>query len=331
MNSLKKIQVSNNSLLNWVLQSKDNFNDLPFYTKDMFCNHLEVAYSNQETTSCNSKINTQKFKVSDYKQYPVIKEISSLINENSELFLHFFLHGSFGDMKISKGWSDFDSMAVITKESLDYNNRNKMLDVSKKIDKLMRNIDPYQHHGIHFIHENEMSSYPNLYMPINLFEDSKCLTGKEHFYYSRIDSKNYEINRIYGILKTLKHAGQTGILNHHPKNNVYLLEDYENISTMYQLKYFLCVIMLLPTLWINCFDNYCKKSDSFSIIKKYFNEKDLELLNKASMIRETWGTKSNNSENNKIPIWLMNILGGQYLKRGEILATRFESELNRRL
>ena len=63
MNSLKKIQVSNNSLLNWVLQSKDNFNDLPFYTKDMFCNHLEVAYSNQETTSCNSKINTQKGKM----------------------------------------------------------------------------------------------------------------------------------------------------------------------------------------------------------------------------------------------------------------------------
>jgi len=114
-------------------------------------------------------------------------------------------------------------------------------------------------------------------------------------------------------------------LLHHKKNEVYLVENYKNIETMYQLKYFLCVIMLLPTLWLNNQGVYCKKKDSFELIKKHFSNKELELLTCASEIRTNWAQEINLDLNlNVIPMWIRNILGSDYLARGGKLAKIFE-------
>lgn len=332
MKELRKIQTTSNNLLNWVLQGKDCNRELPYYTQNMIFDHLIESYNVIGTEDTDAAVEIKEINDKDYVSYNPIKKIRRLVESKKFLFSYFMIHGSFGDLKLAKDWSDFDAMAVVKSEALNPNNRLILLETCDKIDKLMRGIDPYQHHGVHFIHEYEAAAYPNLYMPINLFNKSKCLLGNTSFPYKRVDSKTYELRRIKGIFKTLIAAGQTGKLKHHARLGIYLEEDYKNIYTMYQMKYFLCVVMLLPTLWLNSIDDYCEKKDSFIKIKKYFSQKELELIDKASSIRQTWGYEyQGNINKNEIPLWLTKRLGLNYLKRGEALAKKFERVLNERL
>ena len=115
---------------------------------------------------------------------------------------------------------------------------------------------------------------------------------------------------------------------HHGKNGKYLLENYKDTDTMYQLKYFLSVIMLLPTLFLNLKGNYCRKSDSFTLINEYFAQDRLELITTASKIRNDWPAKQGRKINsNRIPTWLVKDLGRDYLKRGADLAKLFEGQI----
>jgi hypothetical protein len=189
----------------------------------------------------------------------------------------------------------------------------------------MRKIDKLQHHGIHYIHEKELKSYPQLYLPHQLLSEAKCLLGSDSLSISPIDSRDQEIKRFKSIVKSFKDARFTGFYDHHPLNGIYLEENFQSMHAMYQLKYCLSVIMLLPTLWLNLNDVYCKKKDSFDIIKNYFSEADLEILLKASKIRENW--KNEEVKNNKIPAWVVDVLKEKYLERGYVFAKTLSDNL----
>ena len=87
---------------------------------------------------------------------------------------------------------------------------------------------------------------------------------------------------------------------------------------MYQLKYLLCVIMLMPTLWLNLHGIYCKKQESFGMMRERFSDHELEILLSASNIRSVWRDKK--MPGNKIPAWIKSELGKDYLKRASQFA-----------
>ena len=91
---------------------------------------------------------------------------------------------------------------------------------------------------------------------------------------------------------------------------------------MYQLKYFLSLIMLLPTLYLDAIGEPCYKKESFSKIKyKFINE--WEIIEKATEIRTLWQI---NEEfpytTNKIPDWVVELLGGNYFSRAYKLSSK---------
>ncbi len=242
-----------------------------------------------------------------------------------ENFAHFLIHGSTADLQISEGWSDFDSIAVVKDKPRNRKEVCDLLDACIDLDAEMRKIDMLQHHGIHYIHEKELKSYPQLYLPYQLLSDAKCLLGTNRLIIRPINSRDQEIARFKSIVKSFKDASFTGFYDHHPLNGVYLEENFQNIHTMYQLKYYLSVIMLLPTLWLNLNDVYCKKEDSFDIIDNYFSESDLEILLRASKIREDW--KNTEVEENKIPDWVIETLEEKYLQRGHAFSKKLSDNL----
>ena len=328
MSSLSKLQVTSNSLLNWVFQDKDGtIKGKPSFVLDMFSNHLEAVYEKLPETKHKSKISLLRFDKKDYekKELRFILEISEEISK-SKIFSSFLIHGSCADLCLVPGWSDFDAIGILKTSSLSRENRTQTFETCQKIDKMMRCLDPYQHHGIHFIHEKEMNSFPNLYLPVNLLKGAKCLLGNPSIELAKVDSLEREMLRFRGIVKTLKNASDSGILKHHAKDGKYLLENYKDLEAMYQLKYFLCVIMLLPVLWFNLKGDYCRKEDSYEMIRKYFSPSQLEVLEKASQVRASW--KSKYFKGNTIPSEVRNMLGMDYLVRGAKFAKMLEVNLD---
>jgi len=327
MCELKKLQTTRNNLLNWVFQDKDSvIQNKPRFVLDMFADHLEEAYGSWSLSSSNEKIKLDRFNRQEYES----TDLSAVVEIHDELtssnaFSHFLIHGSCADLKIISGWSDFDSIAVLKQESLRRENRGKTYDLCMHIDKMMRRIDPYQHHGIHFVHEKELLSFPDLYLPVDLLADAKCLLGSADIKIKKVDSSAQEMSRFLGIVKTLKSAATAGVLRHHAKDGKFLLEDYADPNTMYQLKYLLCVVMLLPTLWLNLKSNYCRKSESYELLRSYFLTEELEFLEACSHVRSFW--KADFHKENIIPSEVKNILGENYLARAGKFADLLETSL----
>ncbi len=327
MSSLSRFQTTTNSLLNWVFQDKDAvIKGKPSFVFDMFADHLSAAYEEWLPFKKKENLKLAKFTKKDYerKDLEFILEIRKEI-EKSMSFSYFLIHGSCADLNVVPGWSDFDAIGILKSESLSRENRYQTFETCQKIDKMMRVLDPYQHHGIHFVHEKEMSSFPSLYLPVNLLRDSKCLLGNKSITVGRVDSSSQEMSRFRGIVKTLEKASETGVLKHHAKDGKYLLENYEDPNTMYQLKYLMCVVMLLPTLWLNLQENYCQKSESYDLIRAHFSGEDLEFLEACSSARFGW--KKSYHVGNTIPDQVKKTLGTNYLVRAAKFAKLLESRL----
>ena len=318
MRQITKLQLSGNSILNWLFQGKTYaIKEEPFFVKTGLYNHIfnvfdEVLESNENEI----QIQLKRFREKDYQNTSLFRviDVQKTLEPFKENFTHFLIHGSTADLQISEGWSDFDAMAVIKDRPRNRKEVCDLLDACIDLDAEMRKIDKLQHHGIHYIHEKELKSYPQLYLPHQLFSDAKCLLGSSDLTLRPVGSRDQEIERFKSIVKTFKDASFTGFYDHHPLNGVYLEENFQNMHTMYQLKYCLSVIMLLPTLWLNLKDIYCRKSDSFDLIEDYFSNDDLEILKKASSIRENW--HETQILENRIPDWVKIELGPDYLKRG---------------
>lgn len=331
---LKRIQLTSNATLNWMLQGKDNSFSLPNYTKDMLFDQLVESkkyFKGSELLNENikiEKIQLLKFHDKEYEEHKEIMNVRKLLLDKSRLFSHFLIHGSYSDLKLAKGWSDFDSIAVIKKSTFCGRElQSELLETSKELDRIMRKIDRYQHHGIHYIFEEELMSYPGLYLPTEILSHSKCLLNNSILKIKAVDSREYEINRLESIYRLLLNSAKLGVLKHHQKNGKYLHENFRDEKTMYQLKYYLCVLMLLPALWLNSMKIYCKKEDSFTIIKNYFNEDELEIITRASLIRSQWDQKKGSEvEVDVIPDWVQRILGKNYLFRGGKLAEKLKGK-----
>jgi len=329
LRQITNLQLSGNSILNWFFQGKtQSIKEEPFFIKTGLYSHIDSVFDSIEESNENEiQIQLKKFREKDYQNTSLFRvlDVQKTLDPFKENFTHFLIHGSTADLQISEGWSDFDAMAVIRDRPRNRKEVCDLLDVCIDLDTEMRKIDKLQHHGIHYIHEKELKSYPQLYLPHQLLSDAKCLLDSNSLIIKPVSSRDQEIERFRSIVATFKDARFTGFLDHHPLNGVYLEENFQNIHTMYQLKYFLSVIMLLPTLWLNLRDVYCKKKDSFDMIKNYFDEDSLEILIKASNIRSRW--KNLEVKENKIPDWVTETLEEKYLERGHVFAKMLSDNL----
>jgi len=327
MLKLTKDQLSSNSLLNWLLQDKPpSLRDSEQFTRDVFFNKLEHSFTNLKKPIDTCRIELQEFNIDDYIGTPMssVAEVARII-DGTGFFKHFLINGSTADLNCIDGWSDFDAMAIVSKEAFTASSRAEFFNLCCQLDDVMRRIDPHQHHGIHFIHVNELTSFPNLYLPINIIEDCKCLLGSSYVTITGVNSLDFEKSRFHAIVKTLKSAAADGVLRHHAKDGKYLLSNYQDMNVMYQLKYFLCLIMLMPALWLNLRGVYCDKPKSYQLIEKFFDPDELEILHAASKIRSLWSPGLNNA--NLIPQLAVEVLGDNYLQRAAIYANTFMDRL----
>ena len=160
MKNVSDLQLSSNSLLNWVLQGKhSSIEKEPYYVKSMLLNHLHNSFNEIKAAKYSEakRVKLRKYRPEDYSETCLeeVNTIASIVRSNKKFFKYFVIHGSTSDLKTSDGWSDFDAMAVIKNKVLNKDEASSFINVCLKLDNVMRKIDKLQHHGIHFLHEKE--------------------------------------------------------------------------------------------------------------------------------------------------------------------------------
>ena len=242
----------------------------------------------------------------------------------SELRVHvvdFLVHGSLATLDYIKGWSDFDTLVIIKGDTIaDF---VKLIEFRTKIieaQKYLLDLDPLQHHGFIYCTEFDLEQYFSHCMPIEVLRESKSLLKSSTLAIQYNRSQNSAKNLFQSKLNMFKQAYEKGTLIHHQYKGKYLQEDFSDIDTMYQMKYFLAVLMSMPILYLDALGTSCYKKYSFDLVKCDFN-REWEIMEKASSIRSLWERNEVYPFiGNDIPVWLQRELGPAYFKRAYMLA-----------
>lgn len=321
---ISNIQISTNSLLNWLFQKKSlSLNEEPDYIMDLFRVQLLNTYYLYPKERQGESLHFEKFIIPKGKKYKPISRLVKGFHNKSEYFVDVLIHGSVADNTVVKNWSDVDIFAIIKEKAFENTNnfltlRNFLISIEDELYKF----DFSQHHGIQFISEADLRFYPEYFLPLEVLKFGKSLINKNKIEFFVRDSVPEKENRFYRIADLFSQSSKTGTLEHHARKGVYLEKDFKNKKdNFYQLKYFIELTLTHPSLFIELIDKPIYKKNSFERIKKYFNnKKDLELINKCEKVRYLF--KDLEVVDNIIPDEVIKILGNDYFKRANILTKK---------
>ena len=250
--------------------------------------------------------------------------VNSNIGSDLEDFL---IHGSIATLDYSIGWSDLDTYVIVKDEViLDPKRLTALRKNLIEANKFLKAIDPLQHHGFIFSTTYDLNNYFSNCLPIEVLKNSKSLFKKNRLcleqYRDISETRTFFKNK----LKFFKECYESGEMNHHLLDGVKLLDNYEERNAMYQMKYFLSVLMSMPAFFLDALGNPTYKNSSFEKVREILNQ-DLGIIEQASSVRNKWQeNESHPFENNLIPSWLEQELGLEYFRRSfEICSTMLNS------
>jgi len=173
-------------------------------------------------------------------------------------------------------YSDFDAL-IILRDSVFESPRVLSSTASKfsRLQKIMNQHDPLQHHGWFVLTQNDLQWYCDAYFPAELFRYSRSLLpdlGREVCLYPRGSAREY----------THAFSGLTNAVLRH-------IEAEQRQQNAYALKGALSRIMLLPALYLQAKDGTAVyKKYSFDLARKDFPPKLWAVMDEISAIRADW-------------------------------------------
>lgn len=315
----EQLQIAANASLNWLCQETSQaLDDQPEFVFAMFLKHITHSMEFYRQGARQEKLVLADFRPpSDVTYLPIIR-LQRCLQPHVDYFKAIILHGSVATHEVVPQWSDVDVLAVIRQEALE--EVTVFLKVRQALRAAQKEIlafDPFQHHGIQVISESDLEFYPEFFLPVVVMRHGVSLFPKmSELTFSVRDSKEEQIERFYGIARLLQRASTIGQLFHHGRDGIYLHNNFANAEvTMYQFKYFVSLVLLLPSLFIELVEKSIYKKDSFEKITKYFDASQLELVRACEHVRRLAPTVK--FEGNKIPLEFQEALGNSYFERAE--------------
>ena len=332
----ERFQQSLHGLLKWVLNPKKAYleyerscepylnTQLIKLTADGYANFENPQLKTDQVSLIISPIIWNQYTRQDTTFLKPLHELYAFVQDEFwDYISYFFLHGSFATRDYIKGWSDVDTFVILKKSTV--TDSRKLRDFRKlalEADHFLAEIDPIKHHGLLYCTDLDLEWYPSNFMPVAVLKQSVSFTPRPvtitlHCRDARVDVKESFIERSQLFYR----AAKTGIFKHHMYNGKYLLDSIDkNQDAMYQLKYFLGLIMTLPAYFCEAIGHPCYKADSFQIINDLISKDALEILDCASRIRSDW--EKNESHpfrgGNQVPDWVKADLGSNYFGRAII-------------
>lgn len=221
------------------------------------------------------ELETCSYKKTDSEYLRPLDELKAYANANLREYLSgFYLHGSLATKDYIKGWSDIDTLAVISKETI--KNPEALLELRRKLynmrDFLYR-IDPLQHHGSIVISEYDVENYCQAYFPVVLFRYSKSFFSKERIVSFKVRDYGEEaLGRLFWFVNYFRKLNAEKNFN----------------PGSYDTKALLHSITLFPALYLQAKGILVYKKFSFDIARRDFKKDVWEVVDNVSSIRYNW-------------------------------------------
>jgi len=330
-----RLQLSSNSLLNWFLLPKSNcLNSEPHFVHEMIASQIGESFKSlicDDSALSRFTVEIPKIELASYDSQfigPVADIKSIAARDCTDLVKGIIVHGSVASRDFIVGWSDLDATIIISESTLeDPKKLCRLREASLSIHECIQRFDRLQHHGIHFLSPYDLLAYPDTYLPHVLYQDAVSLLGNLKLDISVRNSMPEQVERFNSIHRLFKESIAVGEMRHHQFNGEYLQDSFVNAdNAMYQMKYFLSLVMLLPSYFANLRGILCSKSRSFELCRPFISEKAWSIVELASQVRSEWAIHSPPVKN-EIPDWIQQIIGENYFERGY----NFTCELQRNL
>ncbi|MGB0390744.1 MAG: hypothetical protein ACPGD5_04195 [Salibacteraceae bacterium] len=205
----------------------------------------------------------------------VLQMKSSLEKELSDDLFGAYLHGSLASNE-EIAYSDFDALVIIKDAVFKEENRiTEVVHKLQKLQKIMHQFDPLQHHGWFVLTESMLQNYPITYFPPILFEHSVSL----------LKNKGSIINYSWQDNKESLSAPFNQLSNDLIKK----LKQPHKVKNVFYLKSLLSEFMLLPALYLQSkTGSSVNKKASFDLARVDFSNPEWKIMDKVSTIRQEW-------------------------------------------
>jgi predicted nucleotidyltransferase len=200
-----------------------------------------------------------------------VENLTNDLKRVKDLLVGLYLHGSLASGDYIKGYSDVETLVIVKDSTLQ--NKKKLKQLRSALYKAryhLYQIDPLQHHGHFIIAESDLLSYPESILPLAALKHAKTLLGKSSISFHIKNSKEDTKEHLEYFLNYFKS---------HPAT-----------YSLYEKKFFLHGVSLLPSLYLQYVDKPIYKKESFAKIKKHFSKELLEPIFEVEKIRNTWPT-----------------------------------------
>lgn len=235
-----------------------------------------------------SKMYSKKFVVSHLEEikidFPVYSgankdliEIKSQLMKIRHHLTGAFVHGSYATGE-EIPYSDFDGLIILNSKIL--SDEKKLAEVAFTLHGLrsiMHRIDPFQHHGWFVLSENDLTNYPEWFLPVAVLHHSRSLIGDISLTL-RVQEKS-DVDLKKSFLRLCESIQRK-------------LSDKTRKWNLYQLKAIFSEFMMLPASYVQARDKKgIFKKYSFQEMEKDFPADDYAVMNEVSSIRSQWNVK----------------------------------------
>ncbi len=184
------------------------------------------------------------------------------------------IHGSIGDRNYCKGYSDLDTLLVLNRDTVaDSASLRKFARVcySSLVD--LYRFDPLQHHGHMVLTAIDLDNYPETWLPQAAFADARVI-----------------IMPAGTVMLRIRDSRPEGRSAFEEDVDYFRLLDARQWAPRdaYEFKYFLSILMLLPTRYLQAKGIFCTKRQSFDLARSSLPTSAWEAMDYATQLRASW-------------------------------------------
>ena len=223
------------------------------------------------------ELNMGSYSKNDLCYLKPLSELKYYADRNLKQYLAgFYLHGSLATKDYVKGWSDADTLAIVSKKTI--NEPEALLELRDKLYRIRHffyKIDSLQHHGSMIISEYDIENYCQAYFPIPIFKYAKSFFKDDRINSLRVrDYSSEALRRLFWFVSYFR------------KLNI---EKKLNLGS-YHTKVLLHSITLFPAIYLQAKGILIYKKFSFDLAKKDFDKRLWNPVDAVSSIRKKWKT-----------------------------------------
>ena len=269
---LKQVELITNWENEYDWQNKPWYSDLlakntctlyESYKKRVFADEFATEVIEVDLSNYN-----QGYKIDDDYWKRVDNLIKTIKDRLSIYCSNIILTGSLADRKVVQGWSDFDCVLGLRLSTINnFNNLKDFVNIVRTFKRDFKKIDPLAHHAFFIRTECELNAKSVSSLPVGLFENASSLHGLRKLQIRKKIQQKIDKEPLMREASFLQSTLDEGIMSHHSRAGMPLTFPLKyNSSQMYQLKYLVGRILLLPCSYAASKGVYLGKRSAFEFL-----------------------------------------------------------------